>query len=75
MFETSETIGALAESLAKVQGSIETVKKTKKAEGKKFSYNYADIASVIEAVQIPLAQNGLALIQTPLDVRQNTSSQ
>ena len=69
MFETSETIGALAESLAKVQGSIETVKKTKKAEGKKFSYNYADIASVIEAVQIPLAQNGLALIQTPLDVR------
>lgn len=69
MFETSETIGALAESLAKVQGSIESVKKTKKAEGKKFSYNYADIASVIEAVQIPLAQNGLALIQTPLDVR------
>lgn len=69
MFETSETIGALAEALAKVQGSIETVKKTKKAEGKKFSYNYADIASVIEAVQIPLAQNSLALVQTPLDVR------
>lgn len=69
MFETSESIGSLAEALAKVQGSIESVKKTKKAEGKKFSYNYADIASVIEAVQIPLAQNSLALIQTPLDVR------
>lgn len=69
MFETSETIGSLADALAKVQGSIETVKKTKKAEGKKFSYNYADIASVIEAVQIPLAQNSLALVQTPLDIR------
>ena len=40
----SETIGKLAEALAKVQGEIENVHKDKKGYG----YMYADLASILE---------------------------
>ena len=63
----SEQIDQLAAALAQAQASIPPVKKdrTAKIEGKAtYSYNYADLASILDAIRKPLADNGLAVIQT-----------
>jgi hypothetical protein len=57
--ETSESIGNLAGALAKAQGAIKTVQKS--AEG--YGYNYADLASVIEAIRQPLSENEVSYTQ------------
>lgn len=63
----SNTIGALAEALAKAQGAMASPAKTKRAkiESQKgsYSYTYADLADVIEATRKPLADNGLSCCQ------------
>lgn len=63
----SEKIGALAEALAKAQGSMASPAKTKRAkiESQKgsYSYTYADLADVIEATRKPLSDNGLSCCQ------------
>lgn len=63
----SQTIGALAEALAKAQGSMESPAKTKRAkiESQKgsYSYTYADLADVIDATRKPLSVNGLSVAQ------------
>jgi hypothetical protein len=55
----SQDIGALALSLSKAQGTIENVSKDKQAYG----YKYADLASCLDAIRIPLRDNRLALVQ------------
>lgn len=60
-----------AEALAAAQGAIGVVAKNRKAdvEGKNgvrgYSYTYATLASVLEAVREPLAAQGLAVVQEP----------
>lgn len=74
----SPTIGALATALAKAQGQFTFARKDSEAPlfeskerggrpiGKR---TYADLAAVLEAVRAGLAQNELAIIQTPFSVQ------
>lgn len=55
----SEKIDCLAVALSKAQLIIENVSKDKQAYG----YKYADLASCLQAVKKPLADNGLAVSQ------------
>lgn len=59
----SETLGALAAALAKARLAMGAIPKNKTANAGKFSYRYADLADVMEAVKQPLADNGLVLSQ------------
>lgn len=65
----SETIGTLVKALTAARGAMKPIQKGHKADiptknGGKFSYSYADLADVLEAISGPLAANGLAIIQT-----------
>lgn len=57
----SETIGALAEALAKAQAEMSFAKKD--SENPFFKSKYSDLASCWEACREPLTKNGLAVIQ------------
>lgn len=61
----SQDVGKLASAMAKAQGQIKPAKKD--SSNPFFKSNYADLASVWEAVREPLSSNGLAVIQTPLE--------
>lgn len=66
--KTSPSFGALACSLAKAQGEFGKVLKDITAKiqtknGGSYSYQYADLASVLEAIRKPLSDNGLAIMQ------------
>lgn len=67
--ERSETTGALYAALAKAQAAYPAVPKTKTAtipgkEGKSgYSYKYADLPDLLDAVRGPLSANGLAVSQ------------
>ena len=60
-------IGQLAAALAKAQAAFPKVLKDREAKIEsprgRYSYRYADLASLIEAVRKPLADNGLAYVQ------------
>lgn len=60
--DKSEHINELATALAKAQAVMHPVKKA--AENPFFKSSYADLAGVFNAVQGPLAANGLAVCQT-----------
>lgn len=55
----SEHVNDLALALSKAQATIENVSKDKQAYG----YKYANLASCLDAVKKPLADNGLAVAQ------------
>lgn len=55
----SDKIDALAAALSKAQSLIENVNKDKQAYG----YKYADLASCLQAIKKPLADNGLSISQ------------
>ena len=57
----SETIGQLALALSKAQGQMKFA--AKDANNPFFKSKYADLASVIEAIKIPLSANGIAFVQ------------
>lgn len=59
-------LAALALSLSKAQAEIRNVTKDQEAQGAKWSYTYADLASVWDACRGPLSANGLAVIQQPV---------
>ncbi len=61
--EKSETIGKLAEALAKAQGAIEGA--IKDSTNPHFRSKYADLAAVWDACRKPLSDNGLAVVQIP----------
>lgn len=68
--DQSPTIGAIAAAIAKAQGAIPNVRKSHTAKiqtkaGGAYSYKYADLADVWDAVRSVLAANGLAVIQSP----------
>jgi hypothetical protein len=59
---TSESIGKLAEALAKAQGAIEGAKKD--SANPFFKSKYADLASVWDACRKALSENSLSVVQT-----------
>jgi hypothetical protein len=61
--QTSSSIGAIADALAKAQGEMTSAKKD--AANPFFKSQYADLASVWEAVRAPLSKNSIAVIQIP----------
>jgi hypothetical protein len=68
--EKSESIGKLAEALAKAQGAIEGAKKDQ--SNPYFKSRYADLSSVWEACRKPLSDNGLAIVQIPYNLEPET---
>lgn len=74
----SESIIELTKALCKVQGRLKMLpaNKTAKIEtkvGRNFSYSYADLASVWEAIRRPLTENGFAVIQSCLPENRKTT--
>lgn len=61
----SESIAALAVALAKAQAAIKPA--AKDAENPHFRSRYADLPSVWEACRKPLTDNGLSVVQMPVD--------
>ena len=59
----SESTAKLAEALAKAQGVMKAPIKDKTAKAGAYSYSYADLARVFDAVRDPFAANGLAITQ------------
>ena len=59
----SESIANLAAALAKAQGTIEGA--SKDAKNPHFNSRYADLASVVDACRKALADNELAVVQSP----------
>lgn len=65
----SEQINELAMALSKAQKNFKPILKKNTAKirtkaGYEFSYNYAGISEILEAVRDPLAENGLSVSQT-----------
>ena len=58
----SENLNELATALSKAQGVIQGAKKD--SANPFFKSKYADLASVVEAIRIPFAENGLSYIQS-----------
>ena len=61
--KTSESIKELATALAKAQGAMAGARKD--SDNPAFNSKYADLASVVEAIKGPLAENGLSYVQMP----------
>jgi len=60
--KTSETIGKIAEALAKAQESMHNATKT--SDNPYFNSKYADLAEVLSVCRPELSKNGVAIIQT-----------
>lgn len=61
--KTSETIKEIIPAWLKVQKAMKAVKKGETAVGEKFSYDYANLESVIENAKDVLNKNDMAFIQ------------
>jgi hypothetical protein len=57
-------VAQLAEALAAAQGKFTNPKKTKTANAGKYSYSFADLADVLDAIRQPMASAGLSVVQT-----------
>ena len=68
----SDSIGALLGALSKAQAAFPPIPKNKTAQIKSdkatYSYRYADLADIIEAVKPALTANGLSISQHPEQV-------
>jgi hypothetical protein len=62
---TSEQINEIAAALAKAQGQIQPAAKDKTNPA--FRSRYADLTSIWEACRAPLTENGIAVVQMPVD--------
>lgn len=61
----SNSIGEIAAAIAKAAAELNHPIKKCKAGSGNFSYTYADLASVIDAIRPVYAKHGLAIIQNP----------
>jgi hypothetical protein len=61
----SETTGELTKALVKAQADFKSVMKTKTARMGSYTYTYADLADIVEAVRPSLGVCGLAYTQSP----------
>lgn len=68
----SDSIGALLGALSKAQAAFPPIPKNKtahiKSDKSSYSYRYADLADIIEAVKPALTANGLSISQHPEQV-------
>jgi hypothetical protein len=68
--QTSPEIDKLMAALAKAQGTIEAVTKNREVEvvsqrtNSRYSFKYATLDAIREAIRKPLSDNGLALVQS-----------
>lgn len=62
-FEQSAEIGDVAKALSAVQGKLPNA--IKDSTNPEFGKSYADLASCWDACRVPLAENGLAVVQFP----------
>src|SRR4051794_12641720 len=66
----SSSIGKLVAARAKASKAIKAIVKDKQAEiqgkagGRSFSYQYADLATVLDAIEDAISEQGLAIFQT-----------
>jgi len=63
----SEQINEIASALSKFQGKVSLIAKKKTANvtmksGGKYSYNYADLPSILDAIRLNLSEHGLAVM-------------
>jgi hypothetical protein len=69
ILQTSDNIGALAADLALASAMFQPIVRSRRARIQSskadYSYDYADLATVLEAVRAPLAAHGLALVSAP----------
>lgn len=70
MSDRSEQVNELATALSAFQGKLSSVAKDKTANiptksGGSYSYSYADLSSIWEAIRTPLAECGLSVVQMP----------
>jgi len=68
--DASPTIAALATALAKAQAAFTSIARARTADvqsktGASYSYRYAELCTVLDAVRGALAANGLAIVQRP----------
>ena len=68
---SSEDIKDIAAALSKAQAAMGTAKKGETAKvttktGGSYSYNYATMESIVDAVRQPFADNGLSFTQLPI---------
>ena len=63
----SQDISKLAEALSKFQGALQGVSKTKQVSSGTYSYTYADLAEIWDAIREPLRENGLSVSQVYVD--------
>jgi hypothetical protein len=69
----SEAVGELMEALAAAQPKFPAIVKERTAEviskrtGGRYTYAYADLADVLDAVRPALAEHGIALFQCPIE--------
>lgn len=62
---SSATIGELATALAKAQGAMSHA--AKDSDNPHFGSRYADLAAIIDAARPAMAENGLSIVQRPLE--------
>tara|TARA_R110002050_G_scaffold124575_4_gene243784 strand:- start:2453 stop:3151 length:699 start_codon:yes stop_codon:yes gene_type:complete len=62
----SEKTTELFTAIAKCQGEIGAIDKGKQKKG--YNYSYTDLNAVLSAIKLPLAANGLSLVQIPYQI-------
>lgn len=67
---SSHTIGALAEAMAKAQGAMQNPPKNKTVTVKtrdrgSYEFSYATLDTIMDTIRKPLTDNGLSIIQMP----------
>lgn len=60
----AQPVEKLAEALAAAQAAFQNPKKTKTANAGKYSYSFADLADVLDAIRQPMTSAGLSVVQT-----------
>jgi len=63
VFTHSASIAKLATALAVAQAGYTPLKASQTADAEKYSYNYADLAGVLDVVRPALAAQGIAILQ------------
>jgi hypothetical protein len=58
----SAEVDKIVAAIVKVQGAATSVPKSKTAKAGSYSYDYADLTSIVDAFRAPLAANGLAVV-------------
>jgi ERF superfamily. len=64
-FEQSAEIDKLAQALVAFQKKVGKIGKSEVAKVGTYTYQYASLSSILEAIKEPLTENGLSIVQLP----------